>query len=224
MLPHRGHNLIFSKGGNDTITTGDGRDRIFAGSGHDIIHAGDGANLVLAGNGNDIVVTGQDRDLVYGGNGDDVIITGRGRDTVFAGAGHDIVSGGGGNDTLFGGPGRNILIGGRGRDVLFGLGSEDILIGGFTTHDENPAALSSILTEWSTEADYDSRVAVLREGTGAHASGLKLIPDDTVFDDEARDMLFGFGLRDWFFADLDNLERDDDFVIGKLPEELLDSL
>jgi hypothetical protein len=46
----------------------------------------------------------------------------------------------------------------------------------------------------------------------------------TVLDDQAIDLLFGSGGRDWFFADMDGLENDDDLLLDAQLREEIDLL
>jgi hypothetical protein len=124
-----------------------------------------------------------------------------GNDHLFGGlAGHSLLVGGGGDDQLHSSDsGRNILIGGAGRDHLHGqhVGS-NLLIGGTTAYDSNDAALLAILAEWTSEHDFDTRVANLRNGGGLNAAFV-MVSNETVFDDGAMDQLFGGLADDWLF-------------------------
>ena len=106
-------------GGDDVVTTGEGRDTVLGGAGSDVIatNRGNGADLadiVFGDHGmvDYVLLDGDPRDLdriwsldtAFGG--DDVIDTG---------AGDDVVVGGTGADTIFGGGGRNIVLGDNGR-------------------------------------------------------------------------------------------------------------
>jgi hypothetical protein len=68
---------------------------------------------------------------------------------------------------------------------------------------------------WSSDASYETRVRNLR---------LWLEPKVTVLDDEAIDVLIGSGGRDWFFADLDGLDNDDDLLLDAKLKEAIDLL
>jgi Ca2+-binding RTX toxin-like protein len=132
--------------------------------------------------------------------------------------------GGGGDDFLFGGPGRDVLIGGLGEDSLDGGGGEDILIGGSTIFDADLESLSAIRREWSSDASYETRVRNLRTGGGPILDGVRLEATVTVRDDEAADVLLGSRGRDWFFADLDGLDNDDDLPLDARLNEAIDLL
>ncbi|MBA3744202.1 calcium-binding protein, partial [Sporichthya sp.] len=220
-----GPDLIYGFGGNDVIKGRGGNDLICAGDGNDTVVAGDGADLVFGGAGNDTLRgnAGNDRlrggagnDLLVGGGGENLILGGTGHDTLYGGAGDDVLLGGdgdddlmgrGGNDVLVGGAGRDIMDGGVGRDLLIGGANEDrlhggtdddILIGGYTAHDGDLGALDAIMTIWGSAASFESRGASL---TG---SGGLLVPEATVFYDNAADHVIGSAGRDLAFADTSN--------------------
>jgi len=128
---------------------------------------------------------------------------------------------------LDGGSGLDILIGGVGKDDLRGGKDDDLSIGGFTAFDSDRAALALLMAQWNSGDSYTDRVDHLRNGTGSilGGTGLKLVatgPDRTVFDDGDKDKLKGDQGRDWFFADLDGVDGDDDKVKDKKWDELLD--
>lgn len=127
---------------------------------------------------------------------------GQGNDALVGGSGKDVLVGGDGNDVLTSGLGRSLIIGGNGADLLVGSLGEDILIAGRTTMDDwnaaNDAALWGVMSEWTGCASYDARVGNLRNVLRTGADGQAA----TVFDDNARDIVFGLLGRDWFFANL----------------------
>jgi Ca2+-binding RTX toxin-like protein len=116
---------------------------------------------------------------------------------------------------LVGGSGRDLLIGGLGADRIVGNAADDILIAGRTAYDLHDLALCKIMAEWTSERDYLTRVANLRDGTGSpeerengeyflrtqQPEGSELTP--TVFDDGARDVLTGSSGLDWFIFNTD---------------------
>ena len=55
-------------------------------------------------------------------------------------------------------------------------------------------------------------------------NGIKLEAGSTVHDDGATDRLRGDSGRDWFFADLDGLDGDDDLLVNKKRNEEVDLL
>jgi hypothetical protein len=155
------------------------------------------------------------RIVAYGQAGDDTIsalnLTGNldvqlhgdaGNDRLYSSPHTDsLLLGGAGDDYLFGGVyGRSIQIGGAGRDMLVGsqLGN-NLLIGGGTTYDENDAALTAILAEWTSSRSFAERVANLAAGVGP-GNAFKLVKNETILDDAAVDQLFGGTNQDWFLA------------------------
>lgn len=184
--------------------------------------------------------------VAFGQGGDDTIqVSGslslsawlygdEGNDRVKGGAGHDLLFGGLGDDLLVGGSGRDLLIGGFGADRIVGNSDDDILIAGRTAYDAHDAALCAIMAEWTSERDYQTRVANLRDGSGSpeeeRDNGAYFLdtegPDATVFDDAARDVLTGSAGLDWFMfnteqdkaTDLNDEEFDDvrDFIFAEV--------
>ena len=150
--------------------------------------------------------------IAFGQAGDDLIevyptltlpsllFGGDGNDTLVGGGGPSVLVGGAGDDLLIGVGPRNILIGGTGSDVLIGLGRQDILIGGTTAYDNDPAALSRILDEWTrTDRTRAQRIADLQNGGGLNGS--LVLNGTTVFDDGVLDELMGMSSCDWYFPD-----------------------
>ncbi|MGO1072507.1 M91 family zinc metallopeptidase [Lysobacter sp. CA199] len=113
--------------GNDTITTGRGRDRVDGGDGDDVIRTGAGRDDVFGNTGNDTIDAGDGNDVVYGGDGNDLLRGGRGRDYLEGGRGNDTLEGGQGNDILSGGQGDDVLRGGQGNDRVYtGAGADTV--------------------------------------------------------------------------------------------------
>jgi Ca2+-binding RTX toxin-like protein len=162
---------------------------------------------------------GSGRDKLTGGGGNDILLGGEGNDTLKGGSGDDILSGGDGDDRLEGRTGRDVLIGGLGIDQLTGgtdtLG--DLLIAGRTAHDASPAALRSLLAEWTSGKAYDVLVQDLTRSGGLLEVGKQ------VSDDRAKDRLTGYDTaRDLFFADQDKKDSDDDTVKGNKGDVLVE--
>ncbi len=132
-----------------------------------------------------------------------VVDAGAGNDTILAGAGPTVIVGGDGSDLLFGGKGRDILIGGQGADQLSGDGGTDLLIAGTTAYDQSQDILLVIQQEWTSTRPLALRMANLRAGAGPVLAplGIRLQPNETVFDDRDVDILFGGADADWFLAD-----------------------
>lgn len=190
-LSDKGHKRTLSAEGLDSIT-------VFLCAGDD--HA------TIAGNV-DIPA------IMDGGAGDDHLVGG--------GVG-SVLIGGPGDDMLIGTIGRDILIGGDGRDRLVGQGGEDILIGGstsFTSGDDddllaNNAALLSILAEWNSDRDLETRMSNI-DGSGAGPDFDARDNADnyfqwgvTVTDDGDEDVLTGSAGTDWFFEFPDDILTD----------------
>ena len=111
---------------------------------------------------------------------------------IDGGAGNDVLVGSGGN-ILRGGVGRDLLIAGAVASQLFGGGDDDLLLGGTTVHDQNPTNLSAIMAEWTSGAEYETRVQNLRNG---------LLGTGAVTTNGGQNTLFGENDRDFFFASL----------------------
>jgi Ca2+-binding RTX toxin-like protein len=151
-----------------------------------------GRLIVYGQAGNDIIlVVGSVASWLYGGDGDDLLQGGGGSNVLLGGAGDDILNGG---------QGRNLLIGGTGEDRIVGNPGDDILIGGTTAWDAQESALWALMKEWTSAADYDTRVARLRGERSDGLNGGFVLNADTVFNDLAADKLTGSSGRDWFFA------------------------
>jgi uncharacterized delta-60 repeat protein len=157
-------------------------------AGDDVIDTNDSLSvpLIFEGDeGNDCLRGGSQADQFSGGPGNDLLVTR------------------GGADVLLGGDGFDILIGGLGADVCRGGAGEDILIGGFTAYDNNLPSLKSALNEWSNPNHNSGQRFGQLQGSGG-GSGLNgnsfLKPGQTVFDDNAADVLEGGADDDWFFA------------------------
>ncbi len=179
--------------------------------------------IVYAGAGNDVVTLdasldnrwsaefhGEDgNDRLYGGPRADKLFGGNGNDALFGFAGPDLLLGQSGNDWLFGGLDDDLLIGGVGEDWLYGESGSDLLIAGYTTFDSSPEPLQRISGEWSSSLSYSTRVLNVLAGTGSLAgSNTRLTRGTTLFDDAARDYLFGGLHDDLFFSDPVDLDAD----------------
>ena len=195
--------VIDGGAGNDDIDGSNGDDTLIGGPGDDRID-GDG--------GDDLMIGGQGDDVITGGAGDDVIKGGGGADTLFGGIGSDVIRGGGGNDIINGGFGGDLLVGGRGSDDLNAGFGGDILIGGRASASD--AALQTVLAEWTSSRTYGQRIDNIRNGTGPILGGVALVPGGNVFDDNNSDTLRGNFGRDWYFAEQDGQDGDDDNLIG----------
>jgi RTX calcium-binding nonapeptide repeat (4 copies)/Beta-propeller repeat len=123
----------------------------------------------------------------------------RGFENVLGGAGNDLLVGNAEANILQGGGGRDVIIGGFGADKLLGGRGDDILIGSATIYDRNATALDAILTEWSSNRTYATRVANIRRGV----KKISLI--GAILADNAANNLTGDAETDWFFGALDEI-------------------
>ncbi len=118
---------VDSGAGNDTITTGSGRDRVDGGAGNDTIKTGAGRDDVFGNTGNDTIDAGDGNDVVYGGDGNDTLRGGKGNDYLEGGKGNDVLEGGQDNDILSGGLGDDTLRSGKGNDRIYtGAGADKV--------------------------------------------------------------------------------------------------
>jgi len=98
-------------------------------------------------------------------------------------------------------------------------GGGDVLIAGWTVYDDDQAALQFILGDWTAGwtagLPYDDIVADLVSDW--------LTPGTTVFDDGVKDDVKGSNkARDLFFADLDEVDGDDDKLKGDKEDTVID--
>jgi hypothetical protein len=124
-----------------------------------------------------------------------VLIGGDGADHLYGGEGEDYLNAGADDDTLRGGSGNDVLVGGRGVDTLHGDYGDDLLIGGTTEFDDDSQAIRAIMTLWGGVSQSAFKVAQFED----ESSAIRLISNDTVFDDSVVDSLFGDTGQDWFF-------------------------
>ena len=155
-------------------------------------------SLVAAGFGT-LTLAGIETANLQGGNAANTIRANDftlGAVTLQGGDGDDVLIGSSKNDSLIGGVGRDLLIGGAGIDTLGGNAGDDILIGG--TSSLSVDALNSIMAEWASANDYDTRVTNLLNGGGANGT-TKLNTTTLQNDSSAADKLTGSADLDWFF-------------------------
>ncbi len=88
-----------------------------------------------------------------------------------------------------------MLIGGAGKDDLSGRGGDDLLIGGTTAYDDSVSQLAALFAAWTSTAAYADRVAQI--ASESFSASLEL--NETVFDDQIADEIFGGDGQDWFF-------------------------
>ena len=140
-----------------------------------------------------------------------------------------VIDAGAGEDTVITGAGRQVLIGGLGADELAAGDGEDLLIAGTVAFDDHVTALRLILADWDSGLDYAMRVVQLRNGIGTSTAGTGVrlqtaTATATVFDDGSVDRLVGQQALDWFFAERDGQDGDDDVVEDLMVDELVDEL
>lgn len=205
-----------------TIDGGSGNDDIDGSNGDDTLIGGPGNDRIDGDAGDDLMVGGPGDDVITGGAGDDVIKGGSGDDTLSGGSGSDVLRGGGGNDTVNGGSNGDLLVGGGGSDDLNAGFGGDILIGGRSNASDT--ALQLILEEWTSGRSYGRRIDNIRNGTGPILGGVALVPGGNIFDDNNSDTLRGFFGRDWYFAEEDGLDGDDDNLVNVQFFEIVDAL
>jgi Ca2+-binding RTX toxin-like protein len=109
---------IFSSGGDDVITIGDGVKGSYAdaGDGNDTLNGGQFGDVFLGGAGKDDIFGNDGDDILLGGASNDYLLGGAGKDDLFGNGGTDTLSGAGGNDRLFGGEDPDLIRGGTGTD------------------------------------------------------------------------------------------------------------
>ncbi len=83
--------IIFGRGGNDTIYAKHGADQVHGGAGDDLLFGEGGADTLFGGAGNDHLFGNEDDDILFGEAGDDVLIGGEGNDTFVFSKGADVV-------------------------------------------------------------------------------------------------------------------------------------
>ena len=192
---------ISSGDGNDTISGSEFADKIESGSGNDLIHGNAGPDTAFGERGNDTILGGSGQDEIYGNEGADVVLGDSGADRVIGGSGNDVLNGNNGPDTVNGGRGHDIAIGGGGNDHVTGGRGRDIVVGGTSTH--SIASLQAISEEWTSDRDYEIKVANIVDGSGSDDAANRpafLTRGVTVLDDDSADSLFGSYARDLFFA------------------------
>ena len=123
-----------------------------------------------------------------------MLLGGFGDDKSYGEDGADVLEGGAGNDVLEGNSGNDVLIGGLGQDQVYGNDGEDLLIGGTTAYDQDLVKLRDLANVWSVAFWYSTRIELFEN----ELSALHLMSNETVFDDQVADTLFGGTQQDWF--------------------------
>ena len=194
-----------------TIDGGAGDDDLDGSNGDDTLIGGPGNDRLDGDGGDDLMEGGADDDVITGGSGNDFIKGGSGNDLLFGEEGADVLRGGGGSDFLVGGSGFDLLIGGNGIDLLRGGNGGDLIIGGRSSASD--ANLDLVLAEWGSPRSYAERTSNILSGGGPILGGFALVPGVNVLDDNSTDFLRGGNGRDWFFAELDGMDGDDDLLL-----------
>ncbi|MGB7818284.1 MAG: Calx-beta domain-containing protein, partial [Ornithinibacter sp.] len=168
-------------GGDDTISTGLGRDMVFGGAGADTIVVNAGENVtagLLDGN-----------NIVFGDYGyvdyllDDLSIPDDAHDIEVVSSFASSTSLGGG-DTITAGAGNDIIIGGVGDDVLTAGQGKNLTFGDNARLSTNPALPDTHLSSFSV---HEFLICIIETFGFADEDG----GDDTIYGSELRDILFG---------------------------------
>lgn len=93
-------NVMWARGGDDTVTGSAGGDRMGGGDGDDLLSGLGGNDTLYGGQGSDTLKGDAGNDVLYNGAGDDSVDGGSGDDRIWAGAGDDTLTGGAGEDTF----------------------------------------------------------------------------------------------------------------------------
>jgi len=156
--------------------------------------------------------------VAYGGDGNDkinaegmtvpvVLFGGGGNDQLHGGKFNDILIGGDGNDRLWGGCGNDVIVGGAGKDELHSRQGNDLLVGGAVTFENDLAAMSSILAEW-TRSDVSLACRMKHLELGGGLNGTNVLNSTTLTSDRSRDDLHGTPGGDWLISDkCDNVHK-----------------
>lgn len=123
--------VLYGRGAQDHIWSGDGNDTIYGGDAFDDLHGNKGDDLVDGGSGDDWVVGGQGTDMLIGRDGNDLMYGNMGVDTMFGDTGNDTMRGGQENDTITGASGNDWIYGDKGNDTIsLGNGSDFVFVTG----------------------------------------------------------------------------------------------
>ena len=178
---------VYRAAGGFGVTLNRTRLGVFGGADRVVVEAGGGADHVSVSatpNGGvevPAILFGEaGRDLLVGGNGDDLLVGGTGDDRLIGRGGNNVLVGGLGTDLILGGAGQNLLVAGVLDLTARGLPDEE-------------RALDLVAGVWSSGDPFDRRVARLNP---------VLVVQETVFDDDSRDVLRGGANLDWYFAEI----------------------
>jgi Ca2+-binding RTX toxin-like protein len=95
-----GNDLVFARGGDDTVNASDGNDRVHGQRGNDTLNGEGGNDRMRGGTGNDTLNGGEGNDVLRGRWGNDVVNGDNGDDRIWVGRGADVENGGAGNDRM----------------------------------------------------------------------------------------------------------------------------
>ena len=190
--------------GNNTLYGGSAGDTLIGGS--DGGEGKQGNNIIIAGNGNNTIYGNGVTSRKGARGGNNVIVGGSGNDTIYGNFGLNPTGNGGEG-------GQNLIVGGDGQDTIYASqvvdgaegGHGSILVAGGTTLD--PAALSSVLSEWTSSRTYAEKIANIQGiGSGPRSNDNNfLIAGDTITSDGSLDDLFSdtHGSLNWLAYDFD---------------------
>ena len=128
-----GNYIVCTAGGNDTITLGHGNSAIDAGGGNNTVTVGNGEGTIKSAGGNDTVVAGDGARTINVGGGNNKVTSGGGAQTISVGGGNDEIKAGAGDDTVNAGGGNNKVWGEAGADMLTTAAGNDTIDGGSET-------------------------------------------------------------------------------------------
>lgn len=147
-LTGAGFDVVYGRGGDDTLIASEGAVDFFGGAGEDELYGntnvdylfgGSGSDSIFGGGGSDSLVGAWGSDLLEGASGSDTLLGEKGGDTLFGGQNNDYLYGGDGKDFLdgnkdddevYGGKGDDSVSGDKGADILHGGQNNDSLFGG----------------------------------------------------------------------------------------------
>ncbi|HSG37410.1 MAG TPA: calcium-binding protein, partial [Paracoccaceae bacterium] len=236
---HTGSDL---SNGNDTITTGSGRDHIRAGLGDDSVNSGSGRDLIVGDMGNLITEAGlaggrarYAETTQHGVGGSDTIATGAGEDVILAGAGADNVSAGTDSDVILGDDGNwtsshidglgtvqsailltgddDTIDAGDGDDIAIGSLGDDTIYAG--NGDDEVLGDDGVIT-FRNDTEIETLVLTNLELGGDDMISAEGTSGDNVLVGQAgSDLIYGGNDDDRIFGDLETLIFDP--VANRLP-------